>query len=167
MLCEKCHKNPATVFMTQIVNGQKTELRLCPECSFKSEIPISFENIFQGFLNSLQSMAQASNRPETLPSIPCSVCSMTYEQFKSCGKLGCAHCYQVFANEMSALLKNVQGSIRHEGKFPRRSGVELRQKREVEQLRAHLAKAIEEENYEEAARLRDYIKELNAQGATP
>ena len=160
MLCEKCKKNQATVFMTQIVNGIKTETHLCHECSLKIEMPISFENLFQGFLSSMQSMAQVNNLPAILPAIPCAVCGMTFEQFKSCGKLGCAQCYHTFANEMSALLKNVQGSTRHEGKYPMRSGVELRQKREAEQLRGQLKKAIEEENYEEAARLRDQIRVL-------
>jgi protein arginine kinase activator len=87
---------------------------------------------------------------------------MTYEQFKTCGKLGCAHCYHTFANEMESLMKNVQGSTRHEGKYPKRSGVEMRQKREAEQLRTQLQKAISEENFEEAAALRDRIKELEA-----
>jgi protein arginine kinase activator len=162
MLCEKCHAKPATVFMTQIVNGNKTELHLCPECSIQSQMPISFENMFQSLINSIQSMTQAGGTPAAIPTIPCSSCGMTFEQFKTSGKLGCAQCYLAFPNEMSALLKSVQGSVHHEGKYPQRSGVELRQKREAEQLRVKLKKAIEDENFEEAAKLRDMIRELEA-----
>ena len=158
MLCEKCKKNPATVFMTQIINGVKTEVHLCPECSIPMEIPISFENLFQGFINSIQSTT--SSRKEPLPSAPCAACGMTVEQFKSSGKLGCSDCYATFKNEMEALLKNVQGSTKHEGKYPKRSGVEMRKKRETESLRAQLNKAVADENFEEAARLRDRIKAL-------
>lgn len=162
MVCEKCKQNPATVFMTKIVNGIKTEVRLCPECSFMAEMPISFENLFQGFLNSIQSVSKTDDghRPKPAPTTACLFCGMTYEGFKQAGKLGCAQCYQTFSNEMEALFKNVQGSIRHEGKYPMRSGSVMRQKREAEQLRSHLKKAIEEENYEQAAQLRDKIKEL-------
>jgi protein arginine kinase activator len=158
MLCEKCKKNTATVHMQQFIGGSKTEMHLCQACSFKMEIPISFENIFQGFLTSLQSVT--ANRPAKTPSAPCARCGMTYEQFKSAGKLGCEACYQAFAKEIEALFKNVQGSTRHEGKFPQRMGTELRARREADQLRKQLKEAVDAENYEDAARLRDQIRAL-------
>lgn len=161
MLCDHCHKNQATVHVQQFINGAKTELHLCPECS-AADMPISFDNLFQGFLDSILSMniGNPQNHKQESPTEKCAVCGMTYDQFKSTGKLGCAECYRTFTHEMEALLKNVQGSIRHEGKFPRRSGVELRQKHEAERLRLLLSKAIEEENFEEAAGLRDRIRQL-------
>jgi len=159
MLCEKCNKHTATVLMQQFVNGVKKEMHLCQECSFKLEMPISFENIFQGFLTSLQSMT--ANRPaKSPPTAPCARCGMTYEQFKSKGKLGCEACYQAFAKEVEALFKNVQGSTRHHGKFPRRMGVDLRTRREADNLRKQLKEAVEAENYEDAARLRDTLRAL-------
>ena len=72
-------------------------------------------------------------------------------------------CYQTFKNELEALLKNVQGSIRHEGKFPKRSGVVMRYKREEDRLRTLLKKAVDEENFEEAATIRDQIKAMRAE----
>ncbi|MCL2500091.1 MAG: UvrB/UvrC motif-containing protein [Defluviitaleaceae bacterium] len=160
MLCEKCKKNTATVHMQQFIGGNKTEIHLCQSCSFKMEMPISFENIFQGFLTSLQSMT--ANRPTRIPTTPCERCGMTYEQFKSAGKLGCEACYHTFAKEIEALFKNVQGSTRHEGKFPQRLGADLRARREADQLRRQLKEAVEAENYEDAARLRDQIRALEA-----
>jgi protein arginine kinase activator len=164
MLCEKCQKNQATVIIKQTTaDGNVVTKHLCPACSFKFEIPISFEDLFQGFLQTIQSMAQneAGHTP-IKKSSPCPTCGMTFEQFKSTSKLGCADCYNTVSGEMEALLKNVQGSIRHEGKYPRRSGVTLRQKREVDQLRTRLKNAVEHENYEEAANLRDRIRALES-----
>jgi len=159
MLCEKCKKNTASVHMQQFIGGIKKEIHLCQECSFKMEMPISFENIFQGFLTSLQSMTNKS-RPAKAPAKPCARCGMTYEQFKSAGKLGCEACYQTFAKEVEALFKNVQGSTRHQGKFPTRMGADMRTRREADALRNRLKEAIEAENYEDAARIRDTLRAL-------
>jgi len=159
MLCEKCKKNAATVHMQQFIGGMKKEIHLCQECSFQMDMPISIENIFQGFLTSLQSMT-ATMSAKNPPVAPCSRCGMTGEQFKSGGKLGCEACYQAFAKEIEALFKNVQSATRHEGKFPRRMGVDLRVRREADSLRLQLKKAVDDENYEEAARLRDQLRSI-------
>ena len=169
MLCENCKTNTATVHMQGFVNGVKTELHLCQECSFNMvnmEMPISMENIIKGILESVQSMGHVNlGHPASRPvvrkaSSPCKVCALSYEQFKAKGKLGCEACYQAFPTEIVALFKNVQGSAHHEGKFPNRSGKEIRHQREVGKLRANLKKAVDDENYEEAARLRDQIRNL-------
>ena len=169
MLCENCKKNQATVHMKGFINGAVTELHFCQECSINMvnmESPISLENIFKGILESVQSMGPiqmgqvASLHPTHKIPGPCTVCALTYEQFKSIGKLGCEACYQAFPKEIVALFKNVQGSTHHEGKFPKRSGTAARQQREVDKLRSVLKKAVEEENYEEAARLRDQIRSM-------
>jgi len=172
MLCENCKKNTATVHMKGLLNGAKTELHLCQECSFNMvnmEMPISLENIFKGILDSVQSMGpvtlgqmgQMASRPVTRKAPgPCTICALTYEQFKTTGKLGCEACYQAFPKEIVALFKNVQGSSHHEGKFPNRIGSQMRQQREVDKLRSTLKKAIDEENFEEAASIRDQIRSL-------
>ncbi len=164
MLCEKCQKNQATVIIKQAsVNGESVIKHLCPECAFNIEIPISFEDLFQGFLDTIQSMAKnEAGRVEKKKTVPCPSCGTTFEQFKKTGRLGCAECYNTFSGEMETLLKNVQISTRHEGKFPRRSGVALRQKREADKLRGRLKKAVDSENFEEAANLRDRIRALES-----
>lgn len=161
MLCEKCKKNPATVHMQQFVHGVKKEMHLCQECSFKMEMPISLENIFQGFLDQMKHMGHPYDKVQYKPqNLTCTRCGMVFNEFKTNGKLGCDSCYQAFHKPVEALIKNVQGSTRHGGKFPQRSGVILLQKRQVEELRVGLKAAIELENFEEAARIRDEIKEL-------
>jgi protein arginine kinase activator len=148
--------------MQQFVNGTKTEHHLCAACSMMAEMPISFENLFQGVLDSILSLhgAEPNSPQKEAATVKCPGCGMTDEQFKSTGKLGCAECYHTFTAELGALLKNVQGSIHHEGKFPQRAGVVLRQKHEIDRLRIQLTKAVEGENFEEAARLRDNIRAL-------
>jgi protein arginine kinase activator len=172
MLCEKCQKNPAAVHMQQFLNGQKVELHLCQDCAFKIDNPemlVSLENIFKGFLDQINT--KYFNQPGQPgvtgkmqgfhpPAKACSRCGLTFNKFKSGGRLGCDVCYQSFAKEVEVLLKNVQGSTRHEGKFPRRMGAGIINKRQVNELRSNLKKAIEEENFEEAARLRDEIRAL-------
>jgi len=163
MLCEKCHQKQATVHMQQIVNGVKTEMHICQDCSTQIDSPISIEALFNGLLGSFLSMLveKQSNKEAYAHYEPCSKCGMTYEGFKSGGgKLGCAACYRVFSRELETILKNVQVSSRHEGKFPQKSGRSMYQKREVDRKRILMSKAIEEENFEEAARLRDEIRSL-------
>ena len=166
MLCEKCHQKQATVHMQQIVNGTKTEMHLCQECSSHIDSPITIETLFNGLLGSILTMAAEKHgciRADIYYE-PCPACGMTYEDFKSCGgKLGCINCYRVFSRELDSIFKNVQASSRHEGKFPQKSGRSLFQKREAGRLRILMKKAVEEENFEEAARLRDEVKSLEAQ----
>jgi len=189
MLCDNCKKNPSTVHLKGITNGMKAELHLCQECSVgmsglintqmpinlenilsslgSADSPISLENIFKGIMESVQSTVPGPHPSspkfqQVLRNVPgpCVVCGLSYEQFKSTGKLGCEGCYQAFPKEIVALFKNVQNSSRHEGKYPKRSGAGIMQRREVDRLRSTLQQAVEEENYEEAARIRDQIRNL-------
>ena len=165
MLCDKCKKNPATVHMQQFIMGKKAELHLCQECTFSfsvPEIPIALENVFKGFLEQMQSKIfplspQAANKTSTNV---CGSCGMTGEELKSGGKLGCRECYSSFSEEIGAILKNVQSSTRHAGKFPKRQGKEMLSIRQAGDLREKLNQAIAEENFELAAKLRDEIRAL-------
>ncbi|MCL2665409.1 MAG: UvrB/UvrC motif-containing protein [Defluviitaleaceae bacterium] len=162
MKCEKCHINQATVHMQQFINGNKTEIFLCKDCSLQHEMPISFDNIFNGMLESILSKQSESkkNISSGQKGVQCPSCKMTNEGFKSTVKLGCAECYKAFLPEVETILKNIQGSARHEGKFPRKSGASLLYKREVDKLRKMLASAVEHEDFEEAAALRDKIRAI-------
>ena len=165
MLCDKCKKNPATVHMQQFIMGKKAELHLCQECTFSfnvPDVPIALENVFKGFLEQMQSKIFSMNPQATsvAPTNACGNCGMTGEELKSGGKLGCRECYSSFSDEVGAILKNVQSSTRHVGKFPRRLGKEILSKRHASDLRAQLNQAIAEENFELAAKLRDEIRAL-------
>ena len=164
MLCEKCLKRPATVHMQKYINGQVTEIHLCQECAVQPDAPFSFEQFLQGLLDMFSGMQQQENvsqqKPET--AYRCPVCGLSFEDFKRTGKLGCAECYQTFRREMDPILKNIQGSNRHEGKYPQKAGAGMLNRRKIEKLKLELSKAIEEEQYENAAGLRDQIRGLEA-----
>jgi len=174
MLCENCKTNTATVHVKGFALGMKAELHLCQECSQNmanmvnmDNMPVSLENIFKGIMESVQSQMgmplgqqiQNPQVPRKTPG-PCGVCGLSYDQFKTTGKLGCDECYKAFPKEILALFKNVQGSSHHEGKYPKRFGSQIRQQREVDKLRTSLKQAIDEENYEEAAKIRDQIRQM-------
>ena len=155
MICERCQQKTASVHLQQIINGKKTEQHLCKECASQFEMPISLEQFFQGFLDSFASSPQAAE-------VNCPECGFSFKRFKDSGRLGCKACYPAFSDELTLLLKQLHGSSKHQGKFPKKAGTALLSMRRIETLRHHLNKAVESEEYEEAARLRDEIRQLEA-----
>jgi protein arginine kinase activator len=169
MLCEECKKRPATVHFAKIVNGEKTEKHLCEQCAkstsdmffdFSFEPSFSINHLLSGLLGSSKNTSPGLELPGTAK---CSFCGMTLNEFSRDGKLGCGRCYDVFETQINPLLKRIHGSSFHTGKVPRRTGGELRLKRQIDELKAQLAEAVKKEEYEKAAHLRDKIKELEGQ----
>ncbi len=149
MLCEKCGKNNATVMYTQIVNGQKRTLNICSACA-------SQESIFDN-LGSILSFGTRPSKQNTV----CPVCRMTLAEFSRRGRMGCGECYNTFRPQASAMLKKIHGTAKHVT-APVQSAEEPKketQKSPVEKLREELTRAIAEENFEQAAVLRDKIRE--------
>jgi len=164
MLCQQCKKRPATVHFTKIVNNHKTEFYLCEECARQKghlsiSIPFSINDLLTGFLDVSKPAVPVKNEGVS----KCKNCGMDFIQFRKIGRLGCQDCYKYFAEDLGPIVKRVQGGIKHTGKVPQRAGVGLRLERQIQQLKAQLQKAIETEAFEEAARLRDQIRELEKQ----
>ncbi|WP_312701032.1 UvrB/UvrC motif-containing protein [Sedimentibacter sp.] len=158
MLCNECGKNEARVHVTQIINGNKTESHLCEECAKKNQSILnsnfSMENLFSAMLNN------AYNTSTYIPAITCPKCGMDYEEFRKTGKFGCNDCIDTFKSRIMPVVKNVQGHEAHTGKIPKRSGGSYRIKKDIENLKHELKSAIENEEYEKAAGLRDKIREM-------
>lgn len=166
MFCQECGKRPATLHFTKIVNGDKTEFHICESCAReKGEgIPgtpnsFSIHSLLSGLLdfNSPGSAAQSHLSPQ---SVRCEECGLTYAQFSKIGRFGCSNCYSAFSDRLDPLLKRVHSSTTHSGKVPKRSGGQIKCKREIERLRRDLQTYIEQEEFESAAELRDRIREL-------
>ncbi len=160
MLCDDCKEQPASVHLSQIVNGQQTELHLCFQCANRRNIQIW--PIF--------AVAQPTVQPNLAIAPPgphahrqCPHCQLLWQEFLSTGFLGCTHCYSAFADLLSELIIKNHGNIRHLGKYPVKRGGPVRLRREIASLRSELEKAIHEENFEKAAELRDQIKALEQQ----
>ena len=162
MLCERCHKKEATVHTVQVINGEKTEHYYCDSCAKETgfENPISFDDIFKGFLN-FDSPSYGEKTSTYMPyGIKCPSCSMSYDDFRRTGKFGCSSCFDAFEPYISSTLKSIHGGDSHKGKVPKRNGGNLLKKHELEDLKRKLVDAIAKEEFESAAVLRDKIKAL-------
>ncbi|MFB4165645.1 UvrB/UvrC motif-containing protein [Alteribacillus sp. JSM 102045] len=171
MLCEECQQRQATLHFTKIINGKKEEIHLCDECAHdKGEhIPgsnsYSIHDLLSGLLNFEQPMGKGGPHPSRA-SVPkqlvCDACGLSYERFAKTGRFGCSRCYKAFDPKLDPIFKRVHsGNVRHAGKVPKRAGGKMKVQNQIEKLRKQLQHHIEQEEFEEAAKLRDQIKELN------
>ena len=164
MLCCVCKEKDATVHLTQIVGDKMQKLDMCEECAKAKGIndPTSFAmaDLMLG-LGASQELDQSAAGAE----LKCPRCGFSQADFKKSGRLGCPECYKTFVEGLEGLLKTMHKGTRHAGKVPEA----LRRTRDVadrmKSLQKKLAKAIEEENFEQAAALRDEIKQATARPA--
>jgi protein arginine kinase activator len=161
MNCERCKKQVATVHVTEIIKNQKIEKHLCDDCAREEGIAIkaqiSIQDVLQGMLQAHQTAGEDAK-------LACPDCGLTYAEFRSQGRLGCPHDYEAFRGPLAEVLRHVHGATEHLGKMPRRAGSGLKEQRELMHLRRRLQQAVEKEQYEEAARLRDLLREKEAPG---
>lgn len=163
MNCDECKQNLATVHLTEMYNGQKTEMHLCPTCAAKKGAlmfdPSQFNipNLLGGFLGGHNELPGYANAP---PQVSCPTCGVDFMDIRHTGKLGCPDCYQAFVQELEAALKRIHGNSQHTGKIPLRSGEKARIKKQVDDLKAQLQGAIMAEDYEKAAEIRDLMKDM-------
>ncbi|MDR1150540.1 MAG: UvrB/UvrC motif-containing protein [Clostridiales bacterium] len=160
-----CKISLATVFLKRIINGLEENICLCGECAEKLEDEIIFENLFQGFISELLTLSENKDdnikKGENKQVLVCPNCGTSLENFKSNMKFGCSICYTTFGSEVSNLLKRIQKGLCHVGKISSRYLNKSSSSVEIERLRIALKRAIEQEDYELAARLRDQIKKDN------
>lgn len=165
MLCQKCQERPANVHFTQVVNNHRTELYLCEQCAgemgqLKMGAPININDVFSGFLG----LGNALQRPTAqIREHRCEKCGMSFEDFQKTGKLGCGSCYEAFGEKLRPIIKRFHGNNEHTGKAPESISQTIRTSRELGKLKDSLNRAIQNEEYEKAAELRDQIKALEAE----
>ncbi len=164
MMCDECGIRPATIRLTTIVNGEKRDRNLCSECLALSQRFKQDFSALAGHLNGLLDALKGgiSKSEENLPDLTCSACGTTYEQFHKSGLLGCAQCYREFREPLQMMMSRTHGRTQHVGRTP--GGVDnvLSAKLKIKRLRQALSQAISEEEYEQAAKLRDQIRQLEA-----
>ena len=161
MLCDVCGKKEATVHLTEIVNDQVAKLNLCEECAREKGAEMEEHFGLSELLAGLTDMGTKID-PEVAISIKCPNCGMTYQNFRKLGRLGCSECYEAFKKELAPLLKRIHSSDRHIGKVPLKGGKTIRDTRTMQDLKLQLEKAIQMEEFEEAAKLRDKIREFES-----
>lgn len=165
MLCDICGKNPATVHLTEIIDDQMTELHLCEECARQKSTQMEQQFGLSDLLAGLAEFEKPLAKEKEQVAVKCPSCGLSYADFKKIGRLGCGDCYNAFKKYLGPLLKRIHGSSIHVGKSPLKVTKILRKKIDAQDLRTKLQKAIEAEEFEEAARVRDQIKELEKKQA--
>ena len=159
MKCDNCNKT-ATVHLTEIKGGKKIEKHLCEQCAAQNEgLPVKSHMPINELLTNFV-MAHSGMQKEQ--ALTCEHCGVTWTEFRQNGLLGCANDYTVFERELTPLLKRAhEDQTHHVGKVPTRrggSGVPVKRQVDLAKLRRELQKAVEAEDYERAAKLRDQIK---------
>ena len=163
MKCDNCEKN-ATVHLTEIKSGKKIEKHLCEQCHAQTEgFPVKNHMPINELLTNF--VMQHSGLPkETVGG--CDQCGITWAEFRQSGLLGCQNDYTLFEKDLTPLLQRAhEGATHHVGKVPARrggSGVPMKRQLDLTRLRKDLAKAVESEDYERAAKLRDQIRQAEA-----
>jgi protein arginine kinase activator len=180
MLCDRCQKRDAKILYTEIINGVKKEQHLCEECaadysSFQMEKPLLNSDLTLGDLLSTilgnYTTSDKKHQGEENPKLVCSNCQTTYEEFIQTGRFGCSKCYKSFGSQLGKTFKGIQSAEIHTGKRPKgyvtaSPDRTMKDFSEVEKLSLKLQEAIEKEEFEEAARLRDLIKQMKQEEET-
>ena len=180
MLCQNCGKKEANIRYTQIINGVKKEVALCSECATRLGIDnmslgMGFGNLLGDFFNDF---VQSSQAPElSITKTKCKRCGMSLDDFVQTGKFGCEECYDTFKGPLDSLLKNMHGTNKHIGRGPNgvapkfdiseavlegkptKENVKEEKVNNKEKLEQELKQAIADERYEDAAKIRDKLKE--------
>jgi protein arginine kinase activator len=164
--CQVCKKNIATVHLTEILKGKKREIHLCEECAGKKGVAFKSGFSIQDLLTGLAGTAAAQEMAK-MQQIKCPICGLSYLDFRQHGRLGCATDYTVFKEGLVPLLEKIHGGVQHLGKIPKKCGEACEQGRELLELRQALKQAVDQEDYEQAATLRDRIRTLEEGGHAP
>jgi protein arginine kinase activator len=158
--CQFCSK-PATVHLTRIVDQQEREYHLCQACAEEKHLVKQQELNLPEIVQSLIGQHLGPQTDE-LARLCCPVCGIKYMEFRSQGRLGCPHDYEVFRNGMDTLLHRIHRATHHVGKAPRQGAGPPGRLLEISRLRQQLQSAVAAEAFEEAARLRDLLRQKEA-----
>lgn len=165
MKCDFCDKK-ATVFLTQLVEGQMKKVCLCDACAKERGVtdPTGF-SLADLLLGGVPVGAGPGQAGKPSPSTPgggrkCPTCGFTLDDLRRVRRFGCSDCYATFGEEVGQIIRGMHQGTSHVGKVPEGlMALHIRHQR-IEELRARLDQAISSESYEEAAGLRDEIRSL-------
>lgn len=174
MLCQNCNQNEVTAKVREVVNGNEKELLLCEDCARKlgylGAFSPMFESFFTGFpafnLQSLFGLSSGEPFAPTARAVPakrCEGCQSSLEDIMRSGRVGCAKCYDLFQTELEGAIRRMQPGLSHTGSRPALSpppDEKAPPEPSLSRLKARLEQAIREEKFEEAAKLRDEIRDL-------
>jgi len=165
MQCQSCNKNEATIHLTEITDGVRTELHICESCAHqqgiivKSQIPLN--ELLSNLLAAQPTEEELFGSSEQKQSCP--QCGFTLRRFRKVGLLGCPYDYEVFEKSLLPLIEKAHnGQTVHCGKVPSKATVNTKKQIKLATLRRQLQAALRNEDYERAAKLRDRINQLES-----
>jgi len=156
--CGRCSKS-AVLHITELRHGEVQALHLCEACAkeyLSKSSTVNPDEMPPG----VESEAEVAEDLDELDQRVCPSCGITFKEFRAQGRLGCPHDYIAFEDELLPLLENIHGETEHCGKIPKRAPDSSQQQFRLIKLRSELRSAVDEERYEDAARLRDEIKHV-------
>ena len=171
MICENCKERPASVIITKGYVGEAIERHLCEKCAFQSETfsfdpnqePLSIQQFLSHWFGGTDSV-HAQPQKQAVNSLECPSCNLTYMKFLDIGKFGCSTCYDTFREKLPHVFGKLHiGHTTHSGKMPVSFNKVYAIKRKIVEVREKMQKAVEAEQFEEAATLRDEANELQHQ----
>ncbi|UCF06221.1 MAG: UvrB/UvrC motif-containing protein [bacterium] len=161
MVCQVCKEREATIHFTNMVGNKVEKIHLCHLCAeekgfdYLKKSSFGMGDLLAGLLGNASGKVKTKQVRRGCPN-----CGTSYARFKKVGRLGCSECYDFFKDQLMPLLRGVHGDTRHLGKIPKRFGKRVTLQRRVHELKEDLRRAVELEQYERAAELRDEIKRL-------
>lgn len=161
MVCDNCGSTDAVVHLTQIVNNEMTTSHLCEKCAAEKGLETAPDPANFPLTDFLAQMGEKPRDDDPSLAITCDFCGLTFGDFRETGRLGCPHCYSSFESHLRSLLRRIHGGTQHVGKIylppdPTASEMEKR----LEGLRRKLQRAVDNEQFERAAELRDEIRSM-------
>jgi protein arginine kinase activator len=167
MLCQDCNIREAQVQLTQIINNEKLTLSLCRECAEARGFHSPLDNVpfpLAEILKGLAAPPVGATKSEPMEDLTCEACGLTFEQFTRQGRFGCGKCYGAFRPRLEGIMRKIHGASLHRGRNPEfakfESGSDVLPVKEEERLQAELGVAIQNEEFERAAELRDKLKQV-------
>ena len=158
MVCDVCREADAVVQLTQVEGTGVRLLHLCERCAAERGVETNTSAPKPQISDFLQSVHQAMQATQG-DAARCAFCSSTFRDFRSTGRLGCAHCYDAFEKSMRDLLRRVHGSSQHVGRrYEPHTGEEQADGGTLNELRDRLKRAIDAEQFELAADIRDRLR---------
>jgi len=160
MTCDVCKTNTATVYLTQIVDGNMKKINLCESCSKNKGVSDPTGFALADLLHGLGETQQVEQAP---PTEHCPICGFTQADFKKSGRLGCSECYSTFSDALASLIKAMHKGTKHTGKVPARMFRDIARSDRLNELKRTLEDAVSNEDYESAATIRDEIRQLESE----
>lgn len=162
MLCQRCHKNPATVRYAEVVDGKSVHQDLCAECLSRCKQDLSSVFTLGTAKPAVRAAAAPPQRTVRRTRRICPACGISLDRVAETAQVGCPSCYTEFGQEIESILEGLHRSLRHQGKAPRLDNSLARVYSDLQTKRVLLRSVLRAEDYEQAARLRDEIRGLES-----